>query len=80
MLRQKSCACAQQPLHPREAAFRAAVLTLRVGTTLLVFIGVSANLAFVTSSGAKADILTVDLAWGFAVMIGIYVSGGGSGG
>jgi len=35
---------------------------------LVMFIGVSANLAYITSGGEKVNILTVDLAWGFVVV------------
>ncbi|KAK5686004.1 hypothetical protein LTS10_002117 [Elasticomyces elasticus] len=56
------------------------VLAEFLGTALVIFIGICANLAYVTSKGQHVNLLTVDLAWGFAVMIGIYVSGGPSGG
>ncbi|KAK3114512.1 hypothetical protein LTR53_007083, partial [Teratosphaeriaceae sp. CCFEE 6253] len=68
--------------HNPWAAFRMKhrrLLAEFLGTALLMFIGVSVNLAYVTSNGQQVDALAVDWAWGFAVMIGIYVSGGGSG-
>jgi hypothetical protein len=45
-----------------------------LGTTLMIFIGVSAELTYVTSQQQNADILTMYLSWGFAVMIGMFRS------
>ncbi|KAF2769410.1 aquaporin-like protein [Teratosphaeria nubilosa] len=50
-----------------------------LGTTIAMFIGISANLAVVTSSEQAATYQTMYFAWGFAIMLGIYVAGGGSG-
>ncbi|KAK3677450.1 hypothetical protein LTR78_002988 [Recurvomyces mirabilis] len=51
-----------------------------LGTTIMVFIGVSTELTYITSGQQNASIQSVYWAWGFGAMIGIYVSGGGSGG
>ncbi|KAK5716578.1 hypothetical protein LTR15_009469 [Elasticomyces elasticus] len=56
------------------------ILAEFLGTTLVMFIGICANLTYITSDGQHVNLLAVDLVWGFAVMIGIYVSGGASGG
>ncbi|GAB7327550.1 hypothetical protein MBLNU13_g11412t1 [Cladosporium sp. NU13] len=50
-----------------------------LGMTIYTFIGIGSNLAAVTSSNEAGTMETQYWAWGFATMIGIYISGGSSG-
>src|SRR3954465_7672197 len=45
-----------------------------------VLIGVSANLGVQTSANTAGDFQSTNWAWGFGVMIGVYIAGGISGG
>lgn len=51
-----------------------------LGTMVLCFVGISANLSITTSQQQAGSVQTMYWAWGFAVMLGIYISGGSSGG
>lgn len=50
-----------------------------LGTTILMFVGVCGNLSVVTSNGQTGSFQSMYWCWGFAVMLAIYVAGGGSG-
>lgn len=51
-----------------------------LGMTVFMFLGTSANLSVYVSESSSGNQNTVWWSWGFAVMIGIYVAGGSSGG
>lgn len=50
-----------------------------LGTTILIFIGISGNLSVVTSDFQTGSMQCMYWCWGFAVMLAIYIAGGGSG-
>ena len=50
-----------------------------LGTVVFMTIGLSASVVHTTSQNAYENILAAYLAWGFGVMIGIYIAGGVSG-
>ncbi|KAM0724215.1 hypothetical protein Q7P37_000097 [Cladosporium fusiforme] len=51
-----------------------------LGMSIFIFLGTSANLSVYVSQAQSGDQQTVWWTWGFAVMIGIYIAGGSSGG
>lgn len=50
-----------------------------LGTVVFMTIGLSASVVHTTSQNAYENILAAYLAWGFGVMVGIYIAGGVSG-
>ncbi|PPJ57797.1 hypothetical protein CBER1_00131 [Cercospora berteroae] len=50
-----------------------------LGTTVFIFLAVSVNLNIITSENATGDMQSAYWTTGFAVMIAIYIAGGGSG-
>lgn len=50
-----------------------------LGSTVFIFIGVSANLSVITSNYQTGTMQSMYWCWGFAVMLSIYIAGGGSG-
>ncbi|KAI5361251.1 Putative major intrinsic protein [Septoria linicola] len=50
-----------------------------LGTTVLMFIGISGNLSVITSDYQTGTMQSMYWCWGFAVMLAIYIAGGGSG-
>lgn len=50
-----------------------------LGTTVFIFLGISANLSVTVSLNSAGTTQTEYWSWGFAVMVGIYIAGGGSG-
>ncbi|KAK5270046.1 hypothetical protein LTR99_008487 [Exophiala xenobiotica] len=51
-----------------------------LGTMVFMIIGLCGSVVRTTASNDYGNLLTAYLAWGFAVMIGIYIAGGVSGG
>lgn len=51
-----------------------------LGTLVLCFVGISSNLAVTTSQQQAGTYQSMYWSWGFAAMLGIYISGGSSGG
>lgn len=51
-----------------------------LGMSIFMFLGTSANFSVYVSQAQAGDQQTVWWTWGFAVMIGIYIAGGSSGG
>jgi aquaglyceroporin related protein len=49
-------------------------------TFIYLFLGIASNLSIATSSQQTGNFETQSWAWGFAVTVGIYLSGGVSGG
>lgn len=50
-----------------------------LGTFVLIVFGVGVVAQTVLSAGANGSFLTINIGWGLAVMLGVYVSGGVSG-
>jgi aquaglyceroporin related protein len=50
-----------------------------LGTTVLMFLGVCGNLSVITSESQTGTMQSQYWCWGFAVMLAIYIAGGGSG-
>lgn len=50
-----------------------------LGTTVFMFIGISGNLSVITSDYQTGTMQSMYWCWGFAVMLAIYIAGGGSG-
>ncbi|CAK3967190.1 aquaporin-like protein [Lecanosticta acicola] len=50
-----------------------------LGTTILIFIGICSNLSVITSNEQTGSFQSMYWCWGFAVMLAIYIAGGGSG-
>ncbi|SCU92520.1 LAME_0F00320g1_1 [Lachancea meyersii CBS 8951] len=51
-----------------------------LGTLILVIFGVGGNLQATVTNGAGGSFESLSFAWGFGVMLGVYVAGGVSGG
>ncbi|EME77988.1 uncharacterized protein MYCFIDRAFT_33768, partial [Pseudocercospora fijiensis CIRAD86] len=50
-----------------------------LGTTIFIFLGIAGNLSVLTSSYQTGTMQSIYWCWGFAVMLAIYIAGGGSG-
>lgn len=50
-----------------------------LGTTVYIFIGLCGNLSVITSEYKTGSMQSMYSCWGFAVMLAIYIAGGGSG-
>jgi aquaglyceroporin related protein, other eukaryote len=51
-----------------------------LGMTIFIFLGCCGNMSVVTSDQQAGSMQSAYWSWGFAIMLGIYVAGGGSGG
>ncbi|KAK4497540.1 hypothetical protein PRZ48_011991 [Zasmidium cellare] len=50
-----------------------------LGTTIFMFVGACGNLSVITSNYQTGSMQSMYWCWGFAVMLAIYIAGGGSG-
>ncbi|KZF19954.1 aquaporin-like protein, partial [Xylona heveae TC161] len=50
-----------------------------LGTSITVLVGTCGSLSVATSAGQAGSFLSMNWAWGFGVMLGIYIAGGVSG-
>lgn len=77
-----------EPLDPNDRPFNSwAKIRLHLqrplaewlGTTIFMFIGTCGNLSVITSNYQTGSMQSMYWCWGFAVMLAIYIAGGGSG-